>query len=263
MTGVWTARIDLSKRLESQKHHSATHLVHAALRNVLGDHVAQKGSLVNHQHLRFDFSHYEAMSAEELDAVELEVNIKIQENILLTEESNVPIEEAREKGAMMLFGEKYGENVRIITFDEDYSVELCGGTHVGATGEIGYFRFTGESSVAAGIRRIEAVCGKAADYLLREEKKLIRNIKDVIGNQDKDPAESIRRLIDDKKAVEKELHKFQMASSSNKLDEILAKSTIIEGISVSKGEIQGADMHALKQLGYNALQKEVRILLSY
>lgn len=254
LAGVWTARIDLSKRLESQKHHSATHLVHAALRNVLGDHVAQKGSLVNDQHLRFDFSHYEAMSAEELDAVESEVNIKIQENIPLTEERNVPIEEAREKGAMMLFGEKYGENVRIITFDEDYSVELCGGTHVGATGEIGYFRFTGESSVAAGIRRIEAVCGKAADHLLREEKNLIRNIKGIIGNQE-DPVESIRRLIDDKKGVEKELHKIQMASSSNKLDEILTKSTLIEGISVSKGEIHGADMHALKQLGYDALQK--------
>lgn len=254
LLGIWTARIDLSKRLESQKHHSATHLVHAALRNVLGDHVAQKGSLVNDQHLRFDFSHYEAMSAEELDAVESEVNIKIQENIPLTEERNVPIEEAREKGAMMLFGEKYGENVRIITFDEDYSVELCGGTHVGATGEIGYFRFTGESSVAAGIRRIEAVCGKAADHLLREEKNLIRNIKGIIGNQE-DPVESIRRLIDDKKGVEKELQKIQMASSSNKLDEILTKSTLIEGISVSKGEIHGADMHALKQLGYDALQK--------
>lgn len=254
LLGIWTARIDLSKRLESQKHHSATHLVHAALRNVLGDHVAQKGSLVNDQHLRFDFSHYEAMSAEELDAVETEVNIKIQENIPLTEERNVPIEEAREKGAMMLFGEKYGENVRIITFDEDYSVELCGGTHVGATGEIGYFRFTGESSVAAGIRRIEAVCGKAADHLLREEKNLIRNIKGIIGNQE-DPVESIRRLIDDKKGVEKELQKIQMASSSNKLDEILTKSTLIEGISVSKGEIHGADMHALKQLGYDALQK--------
>jgi len=254
LSGVWTARIDLSKRLESQKHHSATHLVHAALRNVLGDHVAQKGSLVNDQHLRFDFSHYEAMSAEELDAVESEVNIKIQENIPLTEERNVPIEEAREKGAMMLFGEKYGENVRIITFDEDYSVELCGGTHVGATGEIGYFRFTGESSVAAGIRRIEAVCGKAADHLLREEKKLIRNIKGIIGNQE-DPVESIRRLKKKKKGVEKELHKIQTASSSNKLDEILTKSTLIEGISVSKGEIHGADMHALKQLGYDALQK--------
>ncbi len=254
LSGIWTARIDLSKRLESQKHHSATHLVHAALRNVLGDHVAQKGSLVNDQHLRFDFSHYEAMSAEELDAVESEVNFKIQENIPLTEERNVPIEEAREKGAMMLFGEKYGENVRIITFDEDYSVELCGGTHVGATGEIGYFRFTGESSVAAGIRRIEAVCGKAADHLLREEKNLIRNIKGIIGNQE-DPVESIRRLIDDKKGVEKELQKIQMASSSNKLDEILTKSTLIEGISVSKGEIHGADIHALKQLGYDALQK--------
>lgn len=256
LSGVWTARIDFSKRVESQKHHSATHLVHAALRNVLGDHVVQKGSLVNDKHLRFDFSHYDAMSTEELDAVEAEVNIKIQKNIPLIEERNVPIKEARDKGAMMLFGEKYGENVRVITFDEDYSVELCGGTHVGATGEIGYVRFIGESSVAAGIRRIEAVCGKVADHLLREEKKLIRNIRGVVGNHE-NPVESIKKLINDKKGVEKELHKILMASSSNKLDEILAKSTIIEGISVSKGEIQGADLNALKQLGYDALQKSV------
>jgi alanyl-tRNA synthetase len=252
--GVWTARIDLSKRLETQKHHSATHLAHAALRNVLGDHVAQKGSLVNDLHLRFDFSHYEAMTQEELDAVEAEVNEKIQENIPLLEERDVPIDQAREKGAMMLFGEKYGEQVRVITFDDEYSVELCGGTHVGATGEIGYFRFLGESSVAAGVRRIEAVCGKTADHLLREEKKLIRQIRGAIGQTD-DPVFSIKKLIEDKKGIEKELNKMQMASSSNKLDDILKEAEEVESIQVYSGEIPGADMNSLKQLGYDALQK--------
>jgi len=255
VSGIWSARIDLNKRLEIQKHHSATHIAHAALRNVLGDHVAQKGSLVNELHLRFDFSHYEAMTSEELDAVEAEVNAKIQENIPLLEERDVPIDEAREKGAMMLFGEKYGDLVRVITFDEEYSVELCGGTHVGATGEIGYFRFLGESSVAAGVRRIEAVCGRAADHLLREEKKLIRQIRGAIG-QTNDPVFSIKKLIDDKKVIEKELAKIQMENSGSRLSDILEDAHILDGFSIYKGEIPGADMNALKQLGYDALQKK-------
>ncbi|MEO1022249.1 MAG: alanine--tRNA ligase [Bacteroidota bacterium] len=254
LSGVWTARIDLNRRLEIQKHHSATHLVHAALRNVLGEHVGQKGSLVNGQHLRFDFSHFEAMTTEQLDAVEAEVNAKIQENIPLFEERDVPIDEARTKGAMMLFGEKYGDFVRVITFDEQYSVELCGGTHVGATGEIGYFRFLGESSVAAGIRRIEAVCGRAADYLLREERKLIQHIRSAVGQTD-DPVFSIKKLIEDKKGIEKELEKMQMANSGAKLDAILGTADRVEGMDIYSGEIPGADMNVLKQLGYDALQK--------
>ncbi|MCR9131767.1 MAG: alanine--tRNA ligase [bacterium] len=254
LAGLWTASIDLKKRLEIQKHHSATHLAHAALRNVLGEHVAQKGSLVNDYHLRFDFSHFEAMTQEELDKVEAEVNAKIQENIPLFEERNVPIEEAKEKGAMMLFGEKYGDFVRVITFDEEYSVELCGGTHVGATGEIGYFRFLHESSVAAGIRRIEAVCGDAADKLLREEKEIVREVKSLFG-QTNDPVSNIKKLMDEKKALEKELEKVQMANSGALLDNILSKKEKLDGIEISKGEIPGADVATLKQLGYDALQK--------
>ena len=254
LAGTWIASIDLKKRFEIQKHHSATHLVHAALRNVLGDHVAQKGSLVNDYHLRFDFSHFEAMTLEELDNVEAEVNAKIQENIPLLEERNVPIEEAKEKGAMMLFGEKYGDFVRVITFDEEYSVELCGGTHVGATGEIGYFRFLHESSVAAGIRRIEAVCGRTADKLLREEKEIVREVKSLFG-QTNDPVSNIKKMMDEKKALEKELEKVQMANSGALLDDILANTESIDGVDISKGEIPGADVATLKQLGYDALQK--------
>tara|TARA_R110000868_G_scaffold304437_10_gene565140 strand:+ start:10427 stop:13108 length:2682 start_codon:yes stop_codon:yes gene_type:complete len=255
LEGTWTATIDINRRLEIQKHHSATHIAHAALRDVLGDHVAQKGSLVNEHHLRFDFSHYEAMTPEQLDKVEAQVNAKIQENIPLTEERDVPIEEAREKGAMMLFGEKYGDFVRVITFDEDYSVELCGGTHVGATGEIGYFRFIHESSAAAGIRRIEAVVGKAADKLIREEKHTIQSIKSSFGQTD-DLVASIYKLQEEKKTLEKELEKLNLQNTGAKLDDLLTSSeTLSNEISLVKGEIPGADMNVLKQLGYDALQK--------
>lgn len=255
LEGTWEARIDLDRRIEIQKHHSGTHLVHAALREVLGNHVAQKGSLVDEQHLRFDFSHYEAMTQEELDAVEKLVNEKIQENIPLEEERNVPIEEAKKRGAMMLFGEKYGDYVRIITFDQDYSVELCGGTHVGATGEIGYFRFLNETSVAAGIRRIEAVCGKAADQLLRAEKEELKKVKAILG-QSSDLAHDVQKLINEKKALEKELEKLNLQNTGARLNELMSSPEVLEsGIRLVKGEVPGADMNLLKQLGYDALEK--------
>ncbi len=255
LEGIWEARIDLDRRIEIQKHHSGTHLVHAALRDVLGDHVAQKGSLVDEHHLRFDFSHFEAMTQEELDAVEKQVNEKIQENIPLIEERNVPIGEAKQRGAMMLFGEKYGDYVRVVTFDEDYSVELCGGTHVGATGEIGYFRFLHETSVAAGVRRIEAVCGKAADQVLREEKEVLRKVKAVLG-QSGDLAHDVQKLMNEKKALEKELEKLNLQNTGARLNELMSASETLEsGIRLVKGEIPGADMSLLKQLGYEALEK--------
>lgn len=255
LEGIWTAKIDTNRRLEIQKHHSATHIAHATLKDILGDHVAQKGSLVNEHHLRFDFSHYEAMTPEQLDAVEAQVNARIQENIPLTEERDVPIEEAREKGATMLFGEKYGDFVRVITFDEDYSVELCGGTHVGATGEIGYFRFIHESSVAAGVRRIEAVTGKAADELIRDEKHIIQTIKSVFGQTD-DLVSSVHKLQEEKKALEKELDKLNLQNTGAKLDELIKSAENVDGFLLVKGEVAGADMNLLKQLGYDALQKK-------
>jgi alanyl-tRNA synthetase len=255
LSGSWKASIDLDRRIEIQKHHSATHLVHAALRGILGVHVAQKGSLVDENHLRFDFSHFEAMTDEQLDEVEQLVNEKIQENIPLQEERNVPIEEAKDRGAMMLFGEKYGETVRVVTFDENYSVELCGGTHVGATGEIGYFRFTQETSVAAGIRRIEAVCGTQADKLLRDEKRLLKQVKGAIG-QTQNLAADVMKLIEEKKSLEKELEQMQLKNTGAKLDELIQNAGSLDSdIRLVKGEIAGADMDVLKQLGYDGLQK--------
>lgn len=253
--GTWEAVVDRERRREIRKHHSATHLVHAALRRILGKHVAQKGSLVDENHLRFDFSHYESISQKQLDEIEELVNEKIQENIPLMEERAVPIEEARERGAMMLFGEKYGDNVRVITFDKDYSMELCGGTHVQATGEIGYFRFLNEASAAAGVRRIEAVAGRRADELLREEKQLITNIRSEIG-QSENLARDVHKLIEEKKELEKEIEKLRLQNSSARLDQLISGADkTADGIRLVTGEIAGADMNLLKQLGYEALDK--------
>ena len=255
LTGSWKAQIDTSRRNEIQKHHTATHLVHAILREELGDHVAQKGSLVDDHHLRFDFSHFEAVTDEELKVIERRVNEKIQENISLDEQRNVPIEEAKEMGAMMLFGEKYGESVRVITFDKEFSRELCGGTHVQATGEIGYFRFTQETSVASGIRRVEAVCGKAADKVLRAEYELLKEIKEVIG-QSTDLAGDIKKLQEEKKSLEKKLTAQNLQNTGAILSDLLKNPEEIgENLKLVKGEIPGAAMDVLKQLGYDALEK--------
>ena len=253
--GKWVARVDAERRREIEKHHTATHLMHAALRDVLGDHVGQKGSLVAPDRLRFDFSHFEAVKPEELEAVEQQVNQKIQENIPLLEERSVPIEEAKNRGAMMLFGEKYGDFVRIVTFDSDYSVEFCGGTHVDATGKIGYFRFTGETSVAAGIRRVEAVSGHHVVEYLRQEKKLLDQIKNKLGTQN-NPAERIEELIEQKKRIERELKKLQQQQALNELDSFLSNGQQIGDVSLYTGEVNEGDMGRLKQLGYDALQKK-------
>lgn len=249
-----TAYVDRNRRKEIEKHHSVTHIMHAALRKVLGKHVAQKGSLVAPDRLRFDFSHFESLKQDELDRIEEIVNEKIQENIPLQEERNVPIEEARSKGAMMLFGEKYGERVRMITFDPDFSVELCGGTHVNATGEIGYFRFLSESSVAAGVRRVEAVAGRTADQLLRTEKRTLNRIQELVGAQ-KNPEKALVELIRKNRELEKELNTARQDHAVAELDKILSNGSEVDGVKLLAGKINDADIDTLKQMGYDALQK--------
>jgi alanyl-tRNA synthetase len=171
--GLVKAKVDNTLRAHTTQHHSATHLLHAALRTVLGKHVAQKGSLVNAEQLRFDFSHFAKMTNEEMDAVSKMVNEKIKENVpvVINEMSK---DEAVALGAMALFGEKYGDRVRVVVMDPNYSIELCGGTHVGYTGEIGHFVLKAESSVAAGVRRIEAVVGDAAAKFQEEAKDKLK-----------------------------------------------------------------------------------------
>lgn len=255
LSGEWDAVVDKERRGEIQKHHSATHLMHAALRKHLGEHVAQKGSLVEADRLRFDFSHYEGVDADVLDAIESEINAKIQENIRLESLHNVPIDEAREMGAMMLFGEKYGEKVRVVIFDHAYSIELCGGTHVNATGEIGYFRFLSESSAASGVRRVEAVVGKAADVVLRDEKRRMGRLVQMSGSS-KDPVATMDSLMNEKKALEKELEKLKAQQAFGQLREILQSAKVIaEDVSLITGTIEGADMNTLKQLGYDVLRE--------
>ena len=251
--GEWLAEIESDKRGEIQKHHTVTHLMHAALRDTLGDHVGQKGSLVEADRLRFDFSHYEAVSNEQLDEIEKRVNERIQENIP-AQIKEMGIDEAREKGAMMLFGEKYGDVVRVVTFDPDYSMELCGGTHVNATGEIGYFRFLSESSAAAGVRRVEAVAGKKADELLREEKRNLHKVSAAVGSS-ANIVDEIHKLIIQNKDLSRELEKLRKQQASGELDTILKSGTEVESVSLYTGRVPGADMDLLKEMGYRALQK--------
>jgi alanyl-tRNA synthetase len=183
------AAINVERRKLIENNHSATHLMHAALRQVLGTHVQQKGSLVNEHNLRFDFSHFQKVSDEEVAEIELIVNQKIRENISLEEARSIPIAEARESGAMMLFGEKYGETVRMITFDKDYSRELCGGCHVPATGSIGLFKIVTESAIAAGVRRIEAMTGAGAMDYLNSQVAELQEIKEIVKN----PNQTVKR----------------------------------------------------------------------
>ena len=176
------AKVNLEKRTDTTLNHSATHLLQAALRQVLGDQVAQKGSLVNEKHLRFDFSHFQKVEKAEIELIEQIVNGKIREAIALEEARNVPFEEATKSGAMALFGEKYGDTVRVITFGQDYSVELCGGCHVSNTAQIGSIKIVHEGAVAAGVRRIEAITGAKADAYMKDKVSLVEQIGAELGN---------------------------------------------------------------------------------
>lgn len=207
LEGQFEAVVDHQRRLGTEANHTATHLLHAALREVLGDHVAQKGSLVGPQSLRFDFSHFAKLTDDELRVLEEIVNTKIRQNIPLKEERDVPFQQAIDAGVTALFGEKYGEQVRVITFEESYSKELCGGTHVQATGQIGFFKIISESAVAAGVRRIEAVSGKRAEEIVREHFQLLDNLRNLMNNP-KDFISAVSKVIDENGALRKEVDHF-------------------------------------------------------
>lgn len=199
------AVVNNEKRMETANNHTATHLLHAALREVLGEHVEQKGSLVNADHLRFDFSHFQKMSDEETEQVEMLVNEKIRANTPREENREMPIEQARELGAMMLFGEKYGESVRVIRFGE--SVELCGGTHVAATGQIGLFKIISESAVAAGVRRIEAITGKRAEKYVNDQIRTLKNIREALKGSN-DIMAGVMNLLQENTELSKKIEAF-------------------------------------------------------
>lgn len=214
------AQINTAKRNDTIKNHSATHLLQSALKEVLGTHVQQKGSLVNADYLRFDFSHFSKMTDEEIAKVEQIVSEKIMENIGLDERRNVPIDEAKQMGATALFGEKYGEFVRVITFDEKFSRELCGGTHVKSTGQIGLFKITSEGSVASGVRRIEAVTGKKAIELANNAIAKLADITAALNNS-KDVLKSIDTLKNENEELKKQLQQFEDVAIDRKKKEII------------------------------------------
>ncbi len=252
MNGTFSAVVDRAKRESTMNNHSATHLLHAALRQVLGKHVEQKGSLVNADLLRFDFSHFAAMTPEEIRQVEEIVNKKIRENIALDEKRNVPIEKAKSFGAMALFGEKYGDFVRVITFDPKFSVELCGGTHVPATGNIGIFKIISESSVAAGVRRIEALTGEAAENYVRTELAVLGEVKQLLRNP-KDVVASLKSLSDEKHMLEKKLEILHGERANQIRSELALKAVknnghtlIIEKVSVPNGDVLKNIAYALR-----------------
>ncbi len=243
------AKIDESRRKEIAKHHSSTHILHAALRDALGDHVAQKGSLVTDERLRFDFSHFEGLSKEELSEIERVVNLKIQENLPALIEEEIAIDEAKERGAMMLFGEKYGDSVRVVTFDPDYSVELCGGIHVKASGEIGLFRFVSESSIAAGIRRVEAIAGLAAYESVLSQASQLNDIGSKFKSSEESLADQVEKSLEKNKVLEKEIAQLNQRNALENLDAILSSAKEINGIKMLSGRIDGLDMDTLRSVG--------------
>jgi alanyl-tRNA synthetase len=255
----FTAIVDKAKRQSTMNNHSATHLLHAALRQVLGKHVEQKGSLVNADILRFDFSHFAAMTPEEVQQVEEIVNKKIRENIALDEKRNVPIDKAKALGAMALFGEKYGDFVRVVTFDPGFSVELCGGTHVPATGNIGLFKIISESSVAAGVRRIEAITGEAAEKYVRSELGLLDEIKRFLKNP-KDVIISLKSLADEKHVLEKKLEVLHGERANQIKNELALKAVKSNGHTLILEKVSVPNADSLKNIAY-ALRNQFDDLL--
>ncbi|MES2454605.1 MAG: alanine--tRNA ligase [Bacteroidota bacterium] len=250
LDGQFWAVIDEEKRLLSQDNHTATHLLHAALKKVLGNHVNQKGSLVNPDYLRFDFSHFAKVTDEELAKIEHLVNKKIRENIPLKEQRYVPYEQAISSGVTALFGEKYGDLVRIITFDDHYSKELCGGTHVKATGQIGYFKITSESAVAAGVRRIEAITADKAEAFVLDQNRELNELRSLLkGN--KDLSAAVAMLIDENNRLKKDAEKAVSEHSANLKHDIVHHLKTINGINLIATHVDLPTAEAVKNLAYS------------
>jgi alanyl-tRNA synthetase len=244
-----TAIVDPQRRASIMNNHSATHLLHAALKQVLGSHVNQKGSLVNDEYLRFDFSHFAKVSDDELAQIEAIVNQKVRENIPLKEERNVEYNLAINSGVTALFGEKYGDYVRVITFDDNFSKELCGGTHVKATGYIGYFKIIAESAVAAGVRRIEAITGIAAGNYINEQTRLIDQLKELLKNP-KDIGKSVETLLDENNKLKKEIEKSILEKSSGLKNDLAKKAQNINGINFIAEKVTLPNADTVKNLAY-------------
>ena len=224
---AFTAVVDADRRQRIANNHSATHLMHAALRQVLGSHVEQKGSLVDDQRLRFDFSHFAKMTQDEIRQVEKIVNRKIRENIPNVTYAEIPIDEAKAMGATALFGEKYGDKVRVVVFDKDYSMELCGGCHTSATGNIGMFKIVSEGAIAAGIRRIEAITGEAVEDYLDEQLDLISRLRECVKSPDL--VKAVASLNEQNSALKKEVERLMQEKAQGVAEKLLQQASDHEG----------------------------------
>jgi alanyl-tRNA synthetase len=240
------AIVDASQRQLTTVHHSSTHLLHSALRQVLGTHVAQKGSLVNAEQLRFDFSHFAKVTDEEIERIEQIVNEKIRENIPVVIKS-LPKEEALALGAMALFGEKYGDVVRVVIMDPTYSVELCGGTHVGYTGELGSCKILSESAVAAGVRRIEAVSGAAAYVFMQEQAQTLRSIKETLKTP-AHPVKAIEQLQEEIAQLRKQVEGFEARQLQGLVTELERVAITEKGRSFIGASVDVSSADSLKKL---------------
>ena len=246
VTATFTAKINVKKRIQCECNHSATHLLHEALREVLGTHVEQKGSYVSPDSLRFDFSHFQKVTDEEIRKVEILVGQKIRANFPLEEHRNMPIAEAKALGAMALFGEKYGDEVRVVKYGS--SVELCGGTHIPATGMIGSLRVIGESSIAAGVRRIEAVTAEGAEQFVYAQQDLIRELRALM-NHMPNLAQAMKKSIEENAEMKKQIEDYIREKSMRLKEEIVAKASESNGIKVMQF-VGKANADAMKNVAF-------------
>jgi alanyl-tRNA synthetase len=241
---VVTAQVDAGRRQAIVLNHSATHLLHASLRRVLGDHVSQKGSLVAPQRLRFDFSHFKPMSADELTKVETLVNAEVRRNAP-AEVHNMGYDEAIGFGAMALFGEKYGDEVRVLKMG-DFSTELCGGTHVGRAGDIGLFKIVSEAGVASGVRRIEAVTGAGALAYVADEERRLDELSQLLSSSGDDAVEKLRQLFDRQKKLERELESLRSKAAGSATADLVGSAIDVDGIKVVAARLEGLDARSLR-----------------
>ena len=240
------AQIDAERRNSIRLNHSATHLLHAALRQTLGDHVAQKGSLVNDKYLRFDFSHFEAMKPEQIRAVEDLVNQQVRRNLPVQTEL-MALEDAKEKGAMALFGEKYDDNVRVLTMG-DFSTELCGGTHASRTGDIGLFRILSESGTAAGIRRIEAVTGAGAIATLHQQSDLLQDVAQLVKGDSNTLTDKVRSVLDRTRALEKELQQLKDQQAAQESASLSSQAKVVNGVKLLVSQLDNVEAKMLRTM---------------
>jgi alanyl-tRNA synthetase len=242
--GTLSARVDSERRQAIVLNHSATHLLHAALRKVLGEHVSQKGSMVAPDRLRFDFSHFQPIGAAELARIETLVNDEIRSNAE-AEVHHMGMAEAIDFGAMALFGEKYGERVRVLKMG-DFSTELCGGTHVHNTGDIGVFKILSEGGVAAGVRRIEATTGTGALAYFAEQESRLDQAAQLLGGRSDDVVEKLRQLLDRQKKLERELESFKAKAAAGATSDLAASAIDVRGIKVVAARLEGLDAKSLR-----------------